>query len=113
MILDYTNMEYTAIPQFKGGEKETHAMMFADDNNRILNGKLEPGASIGLHRHEGSSEIIYIIAGNGCILENDGVTRPLAAGMCHYCAEGEEHSLINNSDEDLIFFAVVPQHAAK
>ena len=29
-------------------------------------------------------------------------------GDCHYCPKGHTHSLINNSDEDLVFFAVVP-----
>lgn len=110
MIFDYNTLEYEIIPNFKGGEKETAAKMFVDENNRILQGKLIPGATIGFHKHEGNSEIIYIIEGNGAILEDDGQTRPLSAGMCHYCAKGEAHSLINNSNEDLLFFAVVPEH---
>ena len=41
---------------------------------------------------------------------DDGSAKELSAGMCHYCPMGHEHSLINDSDEDLIFFAVVPEH---
>mgnify|MGYP003530750466 CR=1 FL=1 len=29
------------------------------------------------------------------------------AGECHYCPKGHSHSLINNSDADLHFFATV------
>ena len=41
-------------------------------------------------------------------VEDDGTLLPLQAGDCHYCPKGHTHSLINNSDEDLVFFAVVP-----
>ena len=33
----------------------------------------------------------------------------LKAGDCHYCPKGHAHSLINNSEQDLIFYAVVPE----
>ena len=36
-------------------------------------------------------------------------TERLAAGDCHYCPKGGFHTLINDGDEDLVFFAVVPQ----
>ena len=59
MKVEFGAMEETAIPGFKGGEGVTHARMFADGCNRIMRGRLEPGCSIGLHTHEGSSEIVY------------------------------------------------------
>lgn len=31
------------------------------------------------------------------------------AGICHYCPIGYSHSLINQNENDLIFFAVIPQ----
>ena len=39
----------------------------------------------------------------------DDGEEPLKAGDCHYCPKGRAHSLINNSEEPLEFFAVVPQ----
>ena len=107
MIIDFKSLKEEHIPQFKGGEKETIARMFVDDLNRIMYGKLEPGASIGLHKHEVNSEIIYVLQGYGKVLY-DNETEPIKAGECHYCPKGHTHSLINNSDADLIFFAVVP-----
>ena len=109
MIIEFDKMDTQILEHFKGGEKSTQAKMFVDDNNRMLNGLLVPGASIGLHKHEGSSEVIYILEGNGKVLY-DGEYETVTTGMVHYCPEGHEHSLINDSDEDLKFFAVVPNH---
>ena len=109
MIIDFKELGVSVIPNFRGGEKETAARMFTDDNNKIMLGKLIPGATIGLHRHEGSSEIILIQSGRGKVLY-DGVYETVETGYVHYCPEGHEHSLINDSNEDLTFFAVVPQH---
>lgn len=109
MILDFNNMETQVIPCFKGGEKDTVVKMFDDGLNRIMLGKLTPGASIGLHTHKGSSEIIYLLSGHGKVLY-DGDCERLDPGMAHYCPEGHEHSLINDGKEDLIYFAAVPQH---
>jgi quercetin dioxygenase-like cupin family protein len=72
-------------------------------------GRLESGASIGVHTHEGNSETIFIIKGKGKVYY-DGTYETVTAGQCHYCPMGHEHSLINDSDSDLVFYAVVPQH---
>ena len=72
-------------------------------------GTLEPGASIGLHTHETNSEIIYILRGKGKVLF-EGEYELVSAGLCHYCPQGCSHSLINDSDDNLTFFAVVPEH---
>lgn len=109
MLIDFDRIESTVLENFKGGEKYFQAKMFVDENNRIMSGKLIPGASIGLHRHEGSSEIIIITKGQGKVLYN-GEYEPLAAGSVHYCPMGQEHSLINDSGGDLEFLAVVPEH---
>lgn len=109
MIIDYDKIEEKAIANFKGGENVFNVKMFTDENNKIMMGRLEPGASIGLHTHEGNSEIIFILEGRGKVLYN-GECLPLKSGNVHYCPMGQEHSLINDSDADLKFFAVVPEH---
>ena len=108
MILDYSTMETTHIPNFLGGEGTIHAQMRVDELGKILKGVLDPGSSIGYHTHETSSEIIYILSGTGKV-KVEGGEEPLKAGDCHYCPKGQAHSLINNSGGDLEFFAVVPQ----
>lgn len=107
MLIDFDAMEETVIPHFQGGEGDFHAKMRVDELGKILRGTLEPGSTIGLHTHDASSEIIYILAGKGKVLY-DGVYEPLSAGSCHYCPKGHAHSLINDSDALLEFFAVVP-----
>ncbi len=109
MLIEFDKIEKTVLKNFKGGEKELSANMYTDENNKILYGKLIPGATIGMHTHEDSSEIIYILKGRGCVLYDD-TEETLSEGSCHYCPMGHSHSLINNSDADLVFFAVVPQH---
>lgn len=109
MIIDFSKIETTVFKNFRGGEKNTAANMFVDENNKIMHGVLEAGASIGLHTHEDNSEVIYILEGNGKILY-DGEYELLEKGSCHYCPMGHSHSLINDSEKDLVFFAVVPNH---
>ena len=107
MLIDFSQMEETVIPNFLGGEGAVRAKMRVDELGKILHGVLEPGSTIGLHTHETSSEIIYILAGTGRGLY-DGGDEPLSAGSCHYCPKGHAHSLINDGGELLEFFAVVP-----
>lgn len=57
--------------------------MTDDGLNCILHGRLEPGCSIGLHRYETSSEIIFILSGRGRAII-DGREELLALGDCHY-----------------------------
>lgn len=109
MLIEFDKIDKSILPNFKGGEGELIANMFTDDNNKILFGRLTPASSIGIHTHDDGSEIIYILKGNGCVLFDD--TREIIAeGSCHYCPMGHSHSLINDSNSDLVFIAVVPNH---
>ena len=95
MLIDFSTLEEMKIPHFRNGEK-------------VMSGSLEPGASIGMHTHETSSEIIYILSGDGKVV-CDGETEVLHAGSCHFCPKGHTHSLINDSGADLTFFADIPE----
>jgi quercetin dioxygenase-like cupin family protein len=109
MIIKDTDISTSLLENFKGGEKHLEAKMFYDGTNRILTkARLIPGASIGMHTHEDSCEVIFILEGHGSILE-DGTSKAVQAGDCLYCPKGGSHSLVNDSDTDLIFCAVVPQ----
>lgn len=110
MILNFDQMEEQQLEHFNGGEKALLARMVVDQQNKILLGKLEPGATVGLHTHVDSSEIIYILQGKGKVLY-DGDYELVESGLCHYCPKGHSHSLINDSDANLVFFAVVPNHS--
>lgn len=109
MEIKFDEIEEQELMNFKGGEKPFYVKMFTDENNKIMRGRLKPGATIGLHTHDTNSEIVFILKGNGRVLYDDGV-EPLQAGDCHYCPKGHRHSLQNTSDADLEFLAVVPEH---
>ncbi len=108
MKIAFDQLPETRLDAFYGGEKALCAGIHQDENGKILRGKLVPGASIGVHTHATSSEMIYILSGTGKSLY-DGVWERLAAGDCHYCPKGHSHNLVNDGDADLCFFAVVPE----
>lgn len=109
MVIDFSKIDEVANPNFKGGEGDTMFRTFNDGQNKIMRGRLDVGCSIGYHRHESNSEIIFILGGEARCLYDDGEER-LVPGQCHYCPVGHSHALINASDrEPLTFFAIVPE----
>ena len=109
MKISFDTIAESAIENFKGGEGTFHVHMFQVMNNKIMKGRLVPGSSIGTHTHETNSEIIYVLSGVGT-MEYEDTKEKLYPGDCHYCPQGATHSLSNEGSEDLIFFAVVPEH---
>ncbi len=108
MIIDFKNIQGKAIPSFKGGIGDFNAKIFDDSAVKILFGALPTGATIGYHTHDDSAEIIYILGGEGkLIFDNEKIK--ISAGDVHYCPKDHAHSLINDSDGELSFFAVVPK----
>jgi mannose-6-phosphate isomerase-like protein (cupin superfamily) len=109
MIIDFKDLELNVAQNFKGGEKEYVSRRFVDENNKIMLGTLEPGASIGYHSHDADSEIMYFLEGEATVLYDDG-EETLQPGQVHYCPQGHSHSLINRGNVPLKFVAIVPNH---
>ena len=116
MIIKEHDIEVSHLENFKGGEKHLEARMYFDGTNRILTrAKLIPGASIGVHTHEDSCEVIFILSGNGLLYETGPDQKEgwkeVGPGDCLYCPKGYTHSLMNpdSSESDLTFYAVVPK----
>lgn len=107
MIIDFEKLPIKTFPHFYDGKKEMNAQLFMDDANRIMLVTLEQGASVGSHHHDEQSEIIYILEGRATIVFNDE-TEYLTKGQCHYCPKGNTHSIANEDQSDLVFFAVAP-----
>ena len=108
MILNFDSIPETVLKNFKGGEKSTAAHMFVDPLCRIMRGRLESGASIGLHTHEDSCEIVYCFQGGAKVIY-DGQELHINAGEAHYCPKGHSHTVINDTDGEMQFLAIVPQ----
>lgn len=106
MIIDFNKIEASKTTEFLGGKGDFFIRSFKDDLNNIMCDTLAPGASVGYHKHVCDSEVILILKGHGEVKYDNQIT-PVSAGMCLYCPKGHSHSLINSSDEEMVFFAVV------
>ena len=52
MNINFDDIKKEEFANFKGGEGALLAHMYFDGNNRILHGTLNPGSTIGYHKHE-------------------------------------------------------------
>lgn len=109
MKINFDEMEFEVVNNFNGGNKYFKQKKINDGFNKILIGRLEKGCSIGMHKHDGTSEIIHVISGSGIMTTDEG-EEILSSGDVHYCPANSSHSFRNDNDEDLIFLAVVPNH---
>lgn len=109
MIIDYCKIEEEKLQNFKGGNGELDTRNFIDEKNKIMMSRLKPGANSGYHKHEMNSEIVYIISGEGHF-KYDDTEEKFHAGDVHYCPMGHSHAMYNDGDEDLVYFAIVPEH---
>lgn len=112
MVIDFDNIKEDCIQGFKGGRGELLTRNYVDGKCKIMMSCLRPGASSGLHEHEGNSEIVYIISGTATF-NFDGITETVGQGQVHYCPEGHSHYMENNTDTDLHYLAIVPEHHVK
>ena len=110
MILDLQHISETPIHNFKGGDGMVYTRMYSDDLNRIMLARITPGSSIGMHTHETNSEILYVLSGTARVLMGDGTEEIVHAGQTHYCPKGHSHATYCKGDEDLVIYAVVPEH---
>jgi len=109
MILDFNNIPVKELEHFKGGEQTFFAHMADDGACKIMHGTLPPGASIGLHTHDDSCEIMYFLSGRGTV-QYDGQVLTVGPGQVHYCPKGHTHTLRNEeTDRDLVFIGIVPK----
>lgn len=88
------------------GTGEMTAKMFMDNDGKIIPCKIHKGGSIGVHKHETSDDINYVLSGTGIAVCN-GEEELLTAGCCHICKKGSEHSIVNTGDDDLVLLTVV------
>ena len=79
-----------------------------DQKGRALNHCfLEPGSGLGYHRHEGTTETMYILRGQGHYTDENGGETILSPGDTTFTDNGQGHSLFCQGDEPLEFIALV------
>ena len=67
---------------------------------------LPPGSSIGVHQHNSEGEAYVILQGQATVTE-DGQDFLLNPGDAEYCTGGHTHGIANDSDEILVFLAII------
>ncbi len=67
---------------------------------------LQPGNSIGFHKHEGEQEAYYILKGEALYSDN-GSEVVIKEGDFTLCKTGEGHSIKNIGDEELEFIGLI------
>ncbi len=70
---------------------------------------LQPGASIGPHKHEANEDVYVIVSGKGVFTDSAGKDSAVAAGDITIARKGESHALKNTGTEPLIVLDVVAQ----
>lgn len=67
---------------------------------------LPPGSSVGYHEHRNESETYYILSGSG-LYQDNGAERRVGPGDATFTGHGQFHGIINDTDQDLVFMALI------
>ena len=106
MRIDFNAIDPMTGTGMNGGTGAMTVRMYNDEKYRIISTALHPRSSIGIHVQNTGDDMNYVISGRGRAI-CDGVEESLSPGVMHICPKGSEHSIINDSDEDLVFLTIV------
>ncbi|MBR1581007.1 MAG: cupin domain-containing protein [Selenomonadaceae bacterium] len=67
---------------------------------------IPPGASLGVHPHNGNTETYHILQGEALYNDNGNEIK-IGAGTTTFCPNGEVHGIENIGQDDLIFVALI------
>lgn len=70
---------------------------------------LQPGASIGMHKHENNEDTYIVVSGQGVFTDSNGKETPVKAGDITIARKGDQHALKNTGTEDLVFLDIIAQ----
>lgn len=106
MLIDFNDINEITTHGMNNGTGKMSAKMFIHDSGKIIHCKIQKGGSIGIHQHQTSDDINYVLSGKDKAI-CDGIEEDLNAGCCHICKKGSEHSIINTGDNDISLLAIV------
>ena len=89
----------TRITHLCDGSTQKNARMFAEVT-------LNPGSSIGYHRHDSETEYYFILSGTG-LVNDDGKEIEVKQGDSVITGNGAYHSIKNTGSVPLVFHAVI------
>jgi mannose-6-phosphate isomerase-like protein (cupin superfamily) len=68
--------------------------------------RLEPGASVSEHSHQGDEDFYYCISGRGIVVDN-GIEHPFTPGCLQITRDGESQAIRNTGETELVFLGAL------
>lgn len=106
------NLEVVVKTNLMGGKGDIVCRNFLKTEDAVGAGRMfsivtiQPGDSIGYHRHEGEYEVYYVLEGTAKIVD-DGEEYLLHAEDMMQCKNGSSHSVENVGDGPLKMVALI------
>ena len=113
MLTKFENIQPVVVNNLRGGEGSCTLYKLEDlpiQYKMFAKIVVHPNSSIGYHAHVGDEEIIYVLEGKGKVIVEEE-TKELLPGMINVCKENHYHSVINDSNEDLVIIGIVTKVA--
>ena len=70
---------------------------------------LQPGALVGMHKHETNEDAYIILSGEGVFIDTDGKEYSIKAGDTTMARPGQSHAIKNTGKEPLVFLDVIAE----
>lgn len=114
MIIRRDEMKTEDKERLRDGEGNSHLTYLLDastEKNAKLFAELilEPGCSIGNHRHDSETEYYFILSGTGTV-NDDGKEVQVSMGDSVITGNGASHSIKNTGSVPLVFYAIIITH---
>ena len=77
MLIDFNQKEEITIPGMNNGTGTMTAKMYMDEQGKVIPCSIHAGGSIGLHKHETSDDINYVLSGIGKAILNSWRNFPI------------------------------------
>ena len=97
------------------GAGNTFPVAIPDENGAFIMStrlELDPGASVGYHKHAGTEEVYFIMTGKGLYTE-EGEECSALPGDVFLCREGRSHGILNTGEVKLVLGAAITKSAVR
>ena len=114
MVIYRKEMKNEVRERMRDGEGSTHFTYLLDGSTQknarmFAEITLNPGCSIGYHRHDSETEYFFILSGTGTV-NDDGKEVQVKQGDSIITGNGASHSIKNTGSVPLVFHAVIITH---
>lgn len=111
MIIRKNELKEMEIDSLRGGDGKVYKTVLVNGDEgygqRLYSVfRIPQSSSIGKHTHNGEVEYYTILSGEGVVTDDSG-EKEVYPGDTIVTGNGESHSIRNNKEEDLVFFAVI------